>query len=384
MSRTSPIRSWFTLRCVDQSWRTRESRHSCGGNNKKFPAHGGRLMTCSEPAPDTASATFPTPCRENSSPTSHNQGVRSLLSLVAAAALLAACSTPTGTETTTPPESPTSTVVTITSADLPEVNPLQSDPSGTGPQRIVSLATGVGETLVALGVADRVVGRDETSDIPAIAETPVVTKAHSVSAEGVLKLNPDLVLIDAMTSPTEAIEQIERAGIRVVEVPEAWTLADMAPRTQAVADAVEVDASSYLASLPSEVSTETDGPRVAFLYLRGTSGIYLLGGAGSGADSLIAAAGGTDVGAEASFDAFVPLTAEALATLNPDVLLVMTKGIESVNGVDGLLALPGVAQTTAGRDGRVIIVDDTVLLSFGPRTPALVERLREALAQVAP
>lgn len=311
--------------------------------------------------------------------------MRRLWVVVASSLLLAACGTPSATDSTPSPSAARDTpVVYITSADLPEVSadPAQQDPGA--PVRIVSLANGVGETLAALGVADRVVGRDETSDVPAISAAPVVTQAHSVSAERVLALNPDLVLIDAQTSPIEAIEQIERAGVSVVEVPEAWTLADMAPRTQAVADAVGVDAAALIAALPTDSTSSPSGPRVAFLYLRGTSGIYLLGGEGSGADSLIAAAGGVDVGAEAGFDAFVPLTAEALATLNPDVLLVMTKGVESVNGIGGLLQLPGVAQSRAGKDGRVIIVDDTVLLSFGPRTPALVERLREALVQVTP
>jgi iron complex transport system substrate-binding protein len=61
----------------------------------------------------------------------------------------------------------------------------------------------------------------------------------------------------------------------------------------------------------------------------------------------------------------------------------MTGGLESVDGVDGLLALPGVAQTTAGRERRVIAVDDEILLSYGPRTGALIELLRAALAQAS-
>ena len=246
----------------------------------------------------------------------------------------------------------------------------------------MSLATGVGETLVALGVGDRVVGRDETSELPAQAE--VVTQAHNVSAERVIALDPEVVLVDARTTPPEALEQISAAGARIIEVPEAWTLSDMAPRTRAVAEAVGVDPEFVLATLPtSDVAPAADAPRIAFLYLRGTSAIYLLGGAGSGADALIAAAGGIDVGAEAGLDAFTPLTAEALASLDPDVLLVMTGGLESVNGMEGLLELPGVAQTTAGRERRVVAVDDEVLLSFGPRTGALVDLLRAAIEQAA-
>lgn len=276
----------------------------------------------------------------------------------------------------------------ITAADLPAITALAA-PTAQTPQRIVSLATGVGETLVALGVGDRVVGRDETSEVPSDAE--VVTQAHNVSAERVISLAPDLVIVDARTTPPEALDQIEAAGARIVEVPEAWTLSDMAPRTQAIADAVGVDAGPLLATLPSDAAPSTgtgdptvDAPRVAFLYLRGTSAIYLLGGEGSGADALITASGGIDAGAEAGLEAFTPLTAEALVALDPDVLLVMTGGLESVNGMDGLLALPGVAQTTAGRERRVVAVDDEVLLSYGPRTGALVELLRSAIGSAAP
>jgi len=176
----------------------------------------------------------------------------------------------------------------------------------------------------------------------------------------------------------------DESGARVVEVPEAWTLTDMVPRTRAVADAVAVDPTGLLAALPTaDATTAADAPRVAFLYLRGTSAIYLLGGVGSGADAMITAAGGIDAGAAAGLDPFTPLTAEALVSLDPDILLVMTGGLDSVNGIDGLLELPGVAQTAAGRERRVIAVDDEVLLSYGPRTGALVELLRAALAQTA-
>ncbi|MCX6433120.1 MAG: ABC transporter substrate-binding protein [Actinobacteria bacterium] len=321
-----------------------------------------------------------------------------LASAIITATLATACaSTPADLSSTPPDTQPSAAssiapdVITISSADVPMPEPQPASPMTGGPQRIVSLATGVGETLAALGVADRVVGRDETSNVPQIADAPVVTKAHAASAERVLATNPDLVIIDAATSPSEVITQLRDSGVTVVEVPEAWTLDDIAPRTQAVADAAGVPtavadaviAEATAAAAPSSSASGTR-PRVAFLYLRGTSAIYLVGGRGSGADALIAAAGGTDAGADAGLAAFVPLTAESVAMLNPDVILVMTKGLESVGGIDGLVALPGVAQTTAGRDRRVIAVDDTLLLSFGPRTGRLVDQLASAIGRLAP
>lgn len=256
------------------------------------------------------------------------------------------------------------------------------------PGRIVSLATGVAESLVALGLADRIVGRDETSTAPQLEDVPVLTKAHAVSAERVLATKPDLVLVDAATSPPEALDQIRAAGVDVVEVPEAWSAPDVLPRTRAIASAAGLDqaaaeatASAWTASDRQPVTASS--PRVAFLYLRGTSAIYLIGGKGSGADALIEAAGGVDVGSAAGLPEFTPLTAEALAQEDPDVLLVMTGGLESVGGIAGLTGLPGVAQTRAGREGRVVAVEDTLLLSYGPRTGALTDALAEAFARAA-
>jgi iron complex transport system substrate-binding protein len=94
----------------------------------------------------------------------------------------------------------------------------------------------------------------------------------------------------------------------------------------------------------------------------------MMGGKGSGADAMIAAAGGRDVGVEAGIDGFKPFSAEALIAERPDVLLLLTAGLQSVGGVDGLLRLPGVAQTPAGQARRIVHFDDLLLLGLGPRT----------------
>ncbi|MFN8171759.1 MAG: iron chelate uptake ABC transporter family permease subunit [Candidatus Nanopelagicales bacterium] len=109
---------------------------------------------------------------------------------------------------------------------------------------------------------------------------------------------------------------------------------------------------------------------MSFLYLRGTSAIYLVGGAGSGADSMILARPArTDAGAAAGLAAFTPMTAEAVAAMNPDVILVMTKGLESVGGVEGLLqACRASPRPAPVRSAAWSPSASTLLLSFGPRT----------------
>jgi len=120
-------------------------------------------------------------------------------------------------------------------------------------------------------------------------------------------------------------------------------------------------------------------PSIAFLYLRGGM-VQLLGGPGSGADSLIEAIGARDVGTEVGLERpFTQISAETMISVQPDVLLLMSGGLESVGGVGGLQHVPGLAQTAAVDEGRVVDMDDTVLLSFGPRTGRVVEALAEAV-----
>jgi iron complex transport system substrate-binding protein len=250
------------------------------------------------------------------------------------------------------------------------------------------LANGVAEIIQSLNGQSIIVGRDISSTEDSLVDIPIVTSGHQVLPEKIISLNPDLVLIDASTGPKAAIATIKAAGIRVVETPESWSLGDLPKKVRAVGAAIGAPDRAELLVEQIERAVKTSmvkgSPRVAFLYLRGTSSVYLIGGSGSGADSLLQAIGAVDVGAQSLDRPFNTLTAESLAILNPDVILVMSKGLESVGGVQGLLKLPGVAQTKAGKNAAVIDVDDSLLLSFGPRTPSLIEALATALRKVAP
>ncbi|MEV7285070.1 ABC transporter substrate-binding protein [Streptomyces sp. NPDC093252] len=254
--------------------------------------------------------------------------------------------------------------------------------------RILPLNGGVAEIVFTLGLGDRVVGRDITATFEEAADLPLVTKAHDVSAESVLSLRPTVVLADTDTGPSEAIDQIRDAGVPVVVLDPATELADVTTRTTRIAGALGVPAAGEALNsrMEKELTAARDAvpegstPKVAFLYMRGSAAVYLMGGKGSGADSLIAAAGAVDAGVDAGLDKpFTPLTSEALVNAQPDVLLMMTKGLESVGGVDGLVEIPGIRETPAGLDRRVVALEDGVLLGFGPRTPLVIDILVEGL-----
>ena len=258
----------------------------------------------------------------------------------------------------------------------------------TDSSRIIVLNEAIAEIVVSLGMQDFIIGRDATTTLASLLDVEEVSNGHDISAESVLSLRPSVVIGDTRTGPPEALQQLRAAGVAVLVAPEVWTLSDLPSRVEMIAGALGIPrAGDRLVDLTQRaiddalrgVGAYADVLRVAFLYVRGTASVYLLGGTGSGADELVAATGAVDVGALNGLSAFTPLTAEAIVQADPDVLLVMTRGLDSVGGIDGLLALPGVSSTRAAATRAVIAVDDDLLLSFGPRTGALIARLAELL-----
>lgn len=258
----------------------------------------------------------------------------------------------------------------------------------TSGERIVTLTAGLTEAVFALGAGDLVVARDISSTIAEAEALPIVTTAHDINVEALLAVRPTLILIDEDTGPETALDQIAATGVRIELVDNATTVDDIVPRLERVAEILGLQdraarlseaIDKNLADIRNDESLAD--VRVAFLYVRGPAGVYLIGGPGSGPDSIIAAAGATDAGTAIGLDlAFTPLTPEAMVEAAPDILLVTTTGLDSVNGIDGLVELAGVAQTPAGKARRVITAEDGLLFSFGPRTPSLIESLRQEIA----
>ena len=254
--------------------------------------------------------------------------------------------------------------------------------------RIVVLNGDIAEIVFALGLGANVVATDTSATFPPeVTQRPKIGYQRQLSAEGILSHAPTVVIGDEGAGPAAAIEQLRGAGTPVVIVGEPKSLEAPAAKIRAVSAALGVaKAGDRLASrvgreiadAAADLPPEGRRPRVAFLYVRGTQTL-MIGGRGSAADAMIAGAGGIDAGSEAGIERFAPLTPEALVAAAPDVLLLLSAGVESVGGIDGVLGLPGVAQTPAGAGRRIIHFDDLYLIGLGPRTGSALAELRAAL-----
>lgn len=251
--------------------------------------------------------------------------------------------------------------------------------------RVVTLGGAVTETVCALGRCGAIVAADASSTAPTeVADRATLGFHRRIAAEGVLSVRPDLVLTTVESGPPEAIAQIRASGVRVVEVPGEATAAGALERIRFLGELL--GAREQAARLADRVNGELAAvasavagaprPRVLFVYARG-GGTMMVAGRDTAAAELIGLAGG--VNAIDAFDGYKALTAEAAVMARPDVVLVTTGGLGVLGGAAGVWQAPGLAQTPAGQKGRLVVVDDLLLLGFGPRLGEAVRTVARGL-----
>lgn len=303
--------------------------------------------------------------------------------------------TPTPTPSPTPeptaePEGPADPVLPATVVDVNGEEVTVEDIS-----RVVVLNGDITEVVFALGLGDNVVAVDTSATYPdEAAALPKIGYQRSLSAEGVLSMSPTLVIGNESAGPPEVLEQIRSTGVPVVILESVTTMDGASKKIRAVAQALGVpdrgeEIVTELEAQIEEVRTlaaqAEERPTAVFLYMRGVDALFLIGQnhlsrelfEASGAIS-----GAAVVGVQ---QPFIPLTAEALAAANPDCIVVLTAGLQSVGGREGLLSLPGVGQTAAAENGCILDFDDQYFGGGGPRMgQVLMDLLRAFHPDLAP
>lgn len=251
-------------------------------------------------------------------------------------------------------------------------------------ERIISIGGDVTEITFALGAGDEVIARDSTSLHPAAAEKlPNIGYMRQLNAEGILALKPTLVLTSELAEPALIIRQLEESGVKVVRVPGDTTLQAVAEKIHIIANALNRKsngiqlAKGYQQQLAAVNTTPLP---VKVLFVMSHGGITpVAAGQNTAADAVIRAAGLQN--AMQGFNHYRPLSQEGVIASAADLLLVTTDTVRSMGGLAHLWQLPGIALTPAGKNHRVLTIDDMALLGFGLQTPQALDLLRTAAEQ---
>jgi iron complex transport system substrate-binding protein len=252
-------------------------------------------------------------------------------------------------------------------------------------RRIVSIGGAVTEILYRLGQDAGIVGVDSTSLYPADA---LRTKANvgymrALGAEGVLSLNPSLVLAAEGAGPPDALRLIEQAGVPIVRVPDQPSAAGIVERVKVIAQTLDVpergaaliqEIEHGFAQL-AEAKAHITRPTRALFVLSLQNGRPLVGGQGTTADAVLALAGAAN--AASSLSGWKPMSDEGLIAAAPEAIVMMDHG--PGGAAQDPFAFPAFAATPAAEKRRLVVMDSLYLLGFGPRTPAAARELMAAL-----
>lgn len=250
-----------------------------------------------------------------------------------------------------------------------------------GGRRLVSLSGALTEVVYLLQAQDQLVGTDTTSLYPEAARrTAKVGYVRQLSAEGLLSLRPDAIVGTSEAGPPVVLEQIRQAGVRVALVPSRHNWAEVQEKVAVVgretgrpeqARALMAQLDAQWAGVQAQVAQATRKPRVLFILAH--SGSPMVAGRGTAANALIAFAGA--VNAIDQFEGYRPLTAEALASAAPEVIINTTQGIEAMGGEAAFWKRPELALTPAFAKRALVTQEASHLLGFGPRLPSAVQAL---------
>jgi len=252
----------------------------------------------------------------------------------------------------------------------------------TNPARIVSIGGAITEILYALGFEDRVAGVDTTSLYPleALREKPNVGYMRQLSAEGVLGLNPSLVLAMQGSGPKETIDILDAAKVPLVMVPETFSEAGLIDKIKLVGHAMGADpraeclakvVAGDLAQLRELRARVTRPVRVMFV-MSLLNGRAMAAGQKTAANEIINLSGA--VNAIDSFDGYKIINDEAIVAARPDVVLSIQRSKDSLDA-DAIYAHPAFAMTPVAANKAFISMDGLYLLGFGPRTAAAARDL---------
>lgn len=252
------------------------------------------------------------------------------------------------------------------------------------PPRTVVIGGDVAEILAELDATDSLVGRDDTVLYPAeLTALPSVGYLRRLSAESVLSLHPQRLIVSGDAGPSEVLRQLEASGVEMIEIPADKRLEAIPDKVRAVAAAVGAERRG--AALADSLAQQIDELRT-LPPLEGMNGMFLLSHSGmtpmvagrdTGGGAMLRA-----VGIDNAFDSFSGYRAvgsEGLISHQPRVVIGTTMGVKALGGEDGVWELPGLAMTPAGRHRRLLVFDDLALLDFGPRTPDTLMQLRRSL-----
>lgn len=260
-------------------------------------------------------------------------------------------------------------------------------------ERVLVLDDATIEVFDALGHVDLVGIAPETSaydDLLGDAERITTSGSGVLTVEGVVALQPTLVIGTNMKRHADLISGLQDAGIPATLINRSQDAAEIITKTASligVPDAGEELSDQVTEAVSAAEEKAADIPdderrRVMVLSSSGAGDSGNTTGAGSDtpADQVVTYAGGINAGAESGLDRYQSITAEGLAAARPEVIIVAESEVEDLGGEEGIWdQVAGLKGTPAAESKELIIMPDAQIKTAGVHTGIGVANLQAQL-----
>ncbi|MDP3181658.1 MAG: helical backbone metal receptor [Desulfobaccales bacterium] len=245
------------------------------------------------------------------------------------------------------------------------------------PQRIISLYGGLTEVLAALGLAPRVVARTQGDDC--LKGIPTVGTHLQPNVEMILALRPDLVVQGGVPKGLPALKRLEAEGIPVAmfaprDFPGLFVviqrLGVLTGQSQAATTLVRA-----MQEKLEEVARRVAGQKPPRVFYEVRYHNLLAAGQGSLVNDIITRAGGQNI--LKSPQKLTAFSLEALIQADPEVYIIQQGPMN--RSPEDIYARPHFQELRAVKQGRVLVVEESLFSRPGPRSAEAVEQLARFL-----
>ena len=242
--------------------------------------------------------------------------------------------------------------------------------------KIVVAGGSITEIVYFLGMEDKLVGVDITSNFPKEAKKlKSIGYLRNLSIEGILSLSPGLVLAEEDIGPPIIINQLRKTSIDLRIIKEKNNLNGIRNKIMCISkilntsldeneDFIEFEDKLHMVRKLKKINSEKIKKILLILMMRGASPV--VAGKNTSGQGFI-----DMIGHENSMNdlnGWKPVSSEEIIKKNPDYIIITKRAFKNFSSLDQFLSIPGISSTLAAKKKNIIVKDGMSMLGFGPRT----------------
>ena len=242
--------------------------------------------------------------------------------------------------------------------------------------KIVVAGGSITEIVYFLGMEDKLVGVDITSNFPKEAKKlKSIGYLRNLSIEGILSLSPGLVLAEEDIGPPIIVNQLRKTSIDLRIIKEKNNLNGIRNKIMCISkilntsldeneDFIELENKLHMVRKLKKINSEKIKKILLILMMRGASPV--VAGKNTSGQGFI-----DMIGHENSMNdlnGWKPVSSEEIIKKNPDYIIITKRAFKNFSSLDQFLSIPGISSTLAAKKKNIIVKDGMSMLGFGPRT----------------